>query len=216
MTKIAVKYATSSAFKKEEMKFILENIFINVENNEKMLVGNAFDISFVNVATDEPLERDLVQMVRHKVKSAYRRLLVPCIVEHAGLIYEDFEKHSFPGGLTQPIWDALGAEAFLKSASWVRGRFLARAVVAYCDGRCIRTFVGDTWGSLSQAPRGGRGFYWDTVFCPDDGEGLTYAELADASGDLARKVQISQSTKAMLEFFKYVYRCRPTMFPDDG
>jgi XTP/dITP diphosphohydrolase len=78
----------------------------------------------------------LEKMVRFKVESAYRAVLVPCIVEHAGLVLEGYETASFPGGLTQPMWDA-----------------------GYCDGMNIDTFVGETKGTLSPTPRGNRAFW---------------------------------------------------------
>jgi XTP/dITP diphosphohydrolase len=112
-------------------------------------------------ATDEPLERDLETMVRHKVRSAYRNIMAPCIVEHAGLVLERFDSLSYPGGLTQPMWDALGAEGFVDSIRWAGTRAIARAVVGYCNGLRIRTFVGETRGTVVSKPRGSRAFYWD-------------------------------------------------------
>jgi hypothetical protein len=40
--------------------------------------------------------------------------------------------------------DALGAEGFVESIRWAGARAIARAVVGYCDGLRIRTFVGET------------------------------------------------------------------------
>ena len=48
-------------------------------------------------------------MVRQEVKAAYAQLSIPCIVEHAGLIFADYKDHNYPGGLTKPMWNALGA-----------------------------------------------------------------------------------------------------------
>src|SRR5215208_6017622 len=126
-------------------------------------------------------------MVRHKVRSAYSQIMAPCIVEHAGLILNGFEEASYPGGLTQPMWDALGAERFVNSVEWAGKGAIARAVVGYCDGLRIGTFVGETVGTLAPAPRGERHFYCDTVFCPADGDGRTYAEIASTDEGLRRK-----------------------------
>jgi hypothetical protein len=41
-------------------------------------------VTLHKVTLHEVLERDLEEIVRHKARSAYSRLLVPCIVEHAG------------------------------------------------------------------------------------------------------------------------------------
>ena len=175
---------------------------------------DAFEFEFPSVKTDEPLERNLEAMVRHKARSAYRQIMAPCIVEHAGLLLERLKDKDYPGGLTQPMWDALDAEGFVESIRWAGDRLVARAVVGYCDGLRIKTFVGETEGTLASRPRGSRTFYWDTVFCPDDGGDLTYAEISDKVGGLRRKVTLSQSTKAMRACLQYLLSQAAVMFPD--
>jgi len=171
-------------------------------------------MEFRKAETREPLLCNLEDMVRHKAMSAYQSVRVPCIVEHAGLILDAHETASYPGGLTQPMWDALGAEAFLSSTLSLSRRVIARAVVGYCDGMTIKTFVGDTHGYLSDAPKGAREFYWDTVFCPDGGDGKTYSEIVgpDHSG-LAKKMELSQSIKALKSFMEYRILHSPVLFP---
>ena len=153
-------------------------------------------------------------MVRVKAASAYRKALVPCIVEHAGLILEGCEEHSFPGGLTQPMWNALGAEQFVQTCKVTSLRATARAAIGYCDGSTIHTFIGDTKGTLSETPKGKREFYWDTIFCPEDGGGLTYAEIVkeDYSG-LEKKMTLSQSRKAFEKYFAFRFDNSPPLFP---
>jgi inosine/xanthosine triphosphate pyrophosphatase family protein len=87
-------------------------------------------------------------------------------------------------------------------------------VIGYCDGLTIKTFVGDCHGGLAEAPRGERTFYWDTVFCPDGGEGKTYSEMvgADRSG-LCSKMQLSQSIIALKKFMEYRLENEPALFP---
>jgi inosine/xanthosine triphosphate pyrophosphatase family protein len=152
-------------------------------------------------------------MVRFKVGSAYRSVRAPCIVEHAGLILEGYETKSFPGGLTQPMWDALEAAGFVASCSPLSTRAIARAVIGYCDGMGIKTFVGETKGSLAATPRGSRAFYWDTIFCPDGFDNRTYAEIVgdDRSG-LIRKLEVSQSIKALQKFMAYRLENEPALF----
>ena len=74
----------------------------------------------------------------------------------------------------------------------------------------IRTFVGETVGTISGEPRGSRDFYWDTVFIPGEAEGdakgKTFAEIVEMPGfGLEYKVnRLSQSTRAMQEFLVYL------------
>lgn len=144
-------------------------------------------------------------MVTEEVKLAYSRLKVPCIVEHAGLIFEEYRNDSYPGGLTKPMWNTLAAK-FIEETHSAGRKASARAVVAYCDGKSVLTFEGETPGIISTEPRGARNFYWDTVFIPSDDnpDNLTYAEIVEAPGlGIMKKIQLSQSSKAMLEFLKW-------------
>jgi XTP/dITP diphosphohydrolase len=205
MGKIKVRYATSSTFKQQEIAEILPSVQVKDRYGRPFIAGSRFEFEFPSIATDEPLERDLEKMVRYKVRSAYRQTMAPCIVEHAGLVLERFA--------TQPMWDALGAKGFVESVRWAGDRAIARAVVGYCDGLRVRTFVGETLGTLVSDPRGSRAFYWDTVFCPDGGDDLTYAEISEQNG-VGRKVKLSQSTKAMTACLEYLLSEVAILFPD--
>ena len=207
-TRIKVIYCTQSSFKREEW----DQIKLGEIKGSK--IDDLFDVEYRFVQTDEPLNCDIVEMVRVKAASAYKSLMVPCIVEHAGIVLNGFENLSYPGGLTQPMWDAIGAELFVKSCTVLASGATARAVIGYCDGSNIHTFVGETKGQLSTEPRGERTFYWDTVFCPEGGNGKTYAEIVGADGSgLPRKVALSQSRKAMEKFLKYRIDYSPALFP---
>jgi inosine/xanthosine triphosphate pyrophosphatase family protein len=204
-----IVYCSWSQFKKEEWSIAQKEHELGSIPGRKL--GDIFELEFRNVSTHEPLLRDLEQMIRYKAESAYRAVRTPCIVEHAGLVLEGYEANSYPGGLTQPMWDALGAERFVASCLPLANRAIARAVIGYCDGMSIQTFVGETAGALSPLPRGGREFYWDTVFCPDGFGGQTYAEIA--AGGLAAKLSVSQSIKALKCFMEYRLANEPSLFP---
>jgi inosine/xanthosine triphosphate pyrophosphatase family protein len=211
MAPIQIVYCSWSDFKKEEWK--LAKGMIELESTGKKL-GELFELRFRKVETTEPLLCDLEAMVRSKVESAYRQVQVPCIVEHAGLILEGYESKSFPGGLTQPMWDSLKPEQFVACCLTLSNRAIARAVVGYCDGLNVHTFVGETKGILRNSPKGTREFYWDTVFCPEGFDDKTYAEIVkdDRSG-LADKLSISQSIKALKKFMRYRIKAEPALFP---
>ena len=203
-----ITYVTSSEHKKQENKAFLDV----AQFEDGICVSNHFDFTIREVRVQETLEVDLEVLVREEVKRAYGEIGIPCIVEHAGLIFEEYEHQSYPGGLTKPMWNALG-DGFLTETQSAGRRAIARAVVAYCNGRSIRTFVGDMSGRLANEARGSREFYWDTVFIPDLERddiafGLTYAEIAD-DGRMGLKYKmknISQSAKAMLSFLQSM-RC---------
>lgn len=160
---------------------------------------------FRGIPIKEVLDVELSVVVRAEVKEAYQVIQTPCIVERAGLIYDRHRSTSYPGGLTKAMWNALG-EGFVLETNGAGQGAIARAVVAYCNGMTIQTFVGETHGTIASNPRGSRSFYWDTVFLPDDSAGgrgtKTYAEIATLS--IAQKVTLSQSTKAMRALVEYL------------
>lgn len=204
MNRRTIFYATRSPFKAEELSIIDNTDFVDGVNITHR-IGDLIDFRVSDVITEEPLEIDLEQMVRHKARSAYKSILAPCIVEHAGLILEKNAESGFPGGLTQPMWDALGPVGFLDRIGCGGERAIARAVVGYCDGMSTYTFVGETNGQLSESPTEGRGFYWDVIFKPDgDPSGRTYAEIAETGGGLEVKLRSSQATKAIRKFAEFL------------
>jgi XTP/dITP diphosphohydrolase len=213
MKKTRVRYATQSSFKHDEVNHIISSAILKDRHGAEVGATDHFEVEFPNVSTNEPLERDLEAMVRHKAISAYQSILEPCIVEHAGLILASHNEWNYPGGLTQPMWDALGADGFLSSVSWAGEKVTARAVVGYCDGMNVHIFVGETIGKFSQKPLGESKFYWDTVFIPDTGDGSTYAEIYAGKGGLIEKVKLSQSREALVKCLEFMLRQDPVMFP---
>ena len=145
MRKNTVSYATQSRFKQAEIRESLKLIRITTQSGGEA-ASQLFSIEFPNISTDEPLERDLQVMVRHKAMSAYKSILAPCVVEHAGIVLPDVDDESYPGGLTQPMFDALKPSEFVRSLAWSGEEAIARAVVGYCDGLKMHIFVGETKG----------------------------------------------------------------------
>ena len=199
-----IVYVTSSEYKKEE-----NNVFLDVcAFDDDVRVSDVFEFSIREASIRESLEVDLEILVHEEAKRAYEQIRIPCMVEHAGLVFTEYENESYPGGLTKPMWNALG-DQFLQETQSAGRPAIARAVVAYCNGRTINTFVGETRGKLAKNARGSREFYWDTVFVPDlekcdPAYGLTYAEIVDDDRfGLQYKIKkISQSAKAMLAFLQ--------------
>lgn len=203
-SKITIVYVTSSRFKKEENEIFQRECALE----DGRAIRDVFDFDIRPVPIQEILNVDLSVMVSAEVVSAYSQLKVPCIVEHAGLIFEDYAGTSYPGGLTKPMWDTL-KDRFVEETRSAGRRAIARAVIAYCDGKQVKTFIGERRGTIAPSPRGSRKFYWDTVFVPDDPSGrvkdLTYAEIVeDASLGLPFKLkQLSQSSTAMKSFLQF-------------
>lgn len=60
-----------------------------------------------------------------------------------------------------------------------RARFRTVAMVVWPDGQELAV-DGVCDGTIATAERGARGFGYDAVFVPDDGDGRTFAEMTDA------------------------------------
>lgn len=210
MTIRTVNYVTSNSHKVEE-----NEIFASAGELGGQPIRSMFDFRIRSAVMTETLETDLEAMVIAEVAAAYHQLKVPCFVEHAGLIFDDYASDSYPGGLTKPMWNALKHHFINETKSAGRGA-VARAAIAYCDGMTVKVFTGETHGTIASEPRGSRNFYWDTIFCPDGLEtaGMTYAEIIDDSrfGLSYKVLKLSQSTKAKLKMLDYLRLNPPALW----
>ena len=211
-SKTTIVYVTKSDFKVQENEILSHNCSLK----DGSLVNDLFEFDIRRVQVQEVLEIDLKAMVMAEVTKAYSLIKVPCIVEHAGLIFDGYDL--YPGGLTKPMWNFL-KEKFVEETHSAGRRAIARAVVAYCDGRSVHTFVGETLGVIAEKPRGNREFYWDTIFVPDDpsgrSKGKTYAEIFEdpALGLKYKMTALSQSARAMLSFLEFRQSNQPDLWP---
>lgn len=76
-----------------------------------------------------------------------------------------------------------------------RARF--RTVIALCRGRETRFVEGVVEGRIAEAPSGSDGFGYDPVFVPDEGGGLSFAEMsAEAKNAISHR---GRAMKKLLE-----------------
>src|SRR5437762_2768957 len=99
--KIHIVYVTSSPFKRKENEVFVESCTLP----DGTAVRDKFEFEIRPVQIKEILEVKLETMVMEEVTKAYSEIRVPCIVEHAGLIFDGYD--SYPGGLTKPMWNVL-------------------------------------------------------------------------------------------------------------
>ncbi len=98
MAKIPLIYCSGNEFKKEEWRVISSNFSLLDKQGQCVPVSELFELVFRKDNLREPLLCDLSTVVQEKSVSAYDALRVPCIVEHAGLIFDEPKEHSYPGG----------------------------------------------------------------------------------------------------------------------
>lgn len=92
---------------------------------------------------------------------------------------------AFPGALVKWLEKTAGVEGIARMLDAFPDRS-ARAIcaIACFDGERLWTARGATEGSIAPAPRGTRGFGWDSIFVPA-GSGRTFAEMDAAEKDAA-------------------------------
>ena len=143
---------------------------------------------------------DLEEVVRHKARSAYERLACPVLVEDTSL--ELAGLGGFPGPLIRWMLSTVGPAGIARIAhAFADPRATARCLACAVDGSEEVLGLGEVRGVIAPAPRGRRGFGWDSVFIPDGGGGRTYAEMAPAE-----KNAISHRRKALEALRKQLAR----------
>ncbi len=134
---------------------------------------------------------DLEEVVRHKARAAYERLGCPVLVEDTSL--ELVGLGGFPGPLVRWMLSTVGPAGIARIAhAFADPRAVARCLACAADGSEEVLGLGEVRGMIADAPRGRRGFGWDSVFVPDGGGGRTYAEMEPAA-----KNAISHRRRAM-------------------
>lgn len=172
-----VYFLSSNKYKIAEVQAILNSETISVlPRNEKI---------------NEIQSNDMEEIAIDKAIKAFMNIGRPVIVEQTGLLLRDFG--NLPGGLTQIFWDSLEADNFARYFSATETALVvAKTVIAYCDGRTIKTFEGEIEGRIVSPPRGNRDFQWDCVFQPIGYE-ETFAEMGEKKNDISmRKIAVQK------------------------
>lgn len=168
-----------------------------IKEINKVVKINNIEIVGHHMPLTEIQSTDIEKIAKDKALKAFKKIRKPLIVEQTGLYIEDFG--GLPGGLTQPMWDALHAEKFCDFFG-TRSNTKAKAVtvVAYCDGKKIHTFRGEIRGNIVRKPRGKRAFQWDCVFQPK-GSNQTFAEMGKKKNKVSMRMQALKKLKSFLE-----------------
>lgn len=133
---------------------------------------------------------DLEQVVQAKAAAAWERLRRPVLVEDTAL--ELVGLGGFPGPLIRWMLASIGPAGICRVAhAFGDVRAVARCLVCATDGSSEVFGEGSVLGTIGTAPRGARGFGWDSTFIPDEGDHRTFAEM-----EIAEKNTISHRRRA--------------------
>lgn len=178
-------YVTSNPHKASESISILRELGIDAE--------------VVNVSIPEIQSDDIIEVASFRAKEAYKLLRMPLIVEDAGLFIDALK--GFPGPYSSYVFKTIGINGLLKLMKGIRKRGATfKSVVAFNDGRQVRTFIGQVKGKISYKPKGSS-WGFDPIFEPRGLNGLTYAQLP-----FECKNKVSHRRKALEKAARYLRR----------
>lgn len=119
------------------------------------------------------------EVVEHKVREAYKQLGTPVLVEDVYLGFTAL--NGLPGPFVKFFVEQPdGMEKLCRMLDGFDDRSaIGGCVFGYYDGSQLELLAGSLRGTIADQPRGGGGFGWDQIFCPDGYGGKTRAELGE-------------------------------------
>ncbi|MFH0861061.1 MAG: XTP/dITP diphosphatase [Candidatus Altiarchaeota archaeon] len=166
--------------------------------SEANRVGKEYGVKFVRVSCPYPEIRDesLERIASEGVKHVYSRLKKPVIVEDSGLFLKAYD--GFPSPYSAYVFEKIGNGGMLKLVRGKRNRNAAfKSVIAYYDGKKLRTFTGEVKGRIALKKSGNAGFGYDPIFIPK-GHSRTFAQ------DPELKEKISHRSRAFKKLITWL------------
>lgn len=181
---MALMFVTSNLHKFKEVSEVAARRGIKIVHHK---------LHYAEVQADE-----LDEIAQLSVMGVTKLLGKPCFVEDAGLFVRAL--HGFPGPYSNYVFRTLGNNGLLKLMDGEEDRQAEfRSVIGYCEPRKKpRIFTGKVVGNIATGPRGTKGFGFDPVFIPREGDGRTFAEMS-----AAEKNHFSHRARAVDSFFNW-------------
>lgn len=134
-----------------------------------------FPVEHIKLDLDEIQSLDLREVVKHKVRQAYKKMNEPVLVEDVSLRFTALGQ--LPGTFIKWFIDELGLEGLCRLVDGKDRTAVASCVFGYFDGETEKYFEGNLKGTVPEHPTGDGGFGWDQIFIPE-GYNVTRAELS--------------------------------------
>ena len=148
-----------------------------------------------NLQLDEIQSLSVKEVSIAKAKAAHLKIDGPLIVEDTGLYINAL--NGFPGAFVK-WFELIGYDKICSMLATGDNSAYAETCVAFISGNVLEIFVGRVDGKISNAPRGKKGFGWDSIFEPKGYE-KTMAELSDSE-----KNKVSMRGQAFLKLKDYL------------
>jgi XTP/dITP diphosphohydrolase len=141
---------------------------------------------------------DLQEIAGFAAKQACQATRRPVVAEDSGFFVDALG--GFPGPYSSYVYKTVGNDGILRLMRSDDNRLASfRATVAFCRPRSRPVcFSGIVAGKVARRPKGTRGFGFDPIFIPVDGDGRTFGQMKTEEKNL-----LSHRAKAFGEFFKW-------------
>jgi XTP/dITP diphosphohydrolase len=162
---------------------------------EQVAISYGIRLIHLNWNKHEIQDNDLSKIASFAAEAAARESKHSVVAEDAGFFVQAL--NGFPGPYSSYVFEKLGVQGILKLMRNVSRReaFFSSAVAYSKDGCDSICFEGAVKGTVSSAPKGSRGFGFDPIFIPTQGDGRTFAEL-----EIEEKNRLSHRAAAFGKF----------------
>jgi len=166
---------------------------------KRIFSAHGLSLALLRVKAPEIQSESLEEIAKFRALHVAREWRLPVISEDAGLFVDALR--GFPGPYSSYVYKTIGCKGLLKLMEGVEDRSAQfRSAIAYSDGGSGEPlcFVGAVRGRISTEERGTRGFGFDPIFIPDEGDGRTFAEMSTEE-----KNAYSHRARAVKSFIKW-------------
>ncbi len=129
------------------------------------------DIDLPEIQSLDPKE-----IIKQKVKEAYKIVKSPVLVEDVSLTFLALGK--LPDTLIRWFLEELGADGLCRLLDGYMDRSaVAQVTYGFYDGKTVKFFAGKTRGTIAEKPSG-NSFGWNNIFIPE-GHTKTWGEMSE-------------------------------------
>ena len=142
---------------------------------------------------------DLQEIARLSVLDAVNTSQSPTFVEDTGFYIDAL--NGFPGPYASYVQKTIGNPGILKlMQDHLNRKAHFKSIIAFCTPKtCPICFEGTIQGTLALKEKGSKGFGFDPIFIPSNGESKTFGEM-----EISEKNPISHRGRALTHFVNWL------------
>jgi len=178
-------FVSSNSHKFQEIQLILREYHI--------------PISFYQTELPEIQSESIEKIALFSAKTAFSEINQPLFTEDTGLFVEAL--NGFPGPYSSYVFKTIGNRGVLHLLDGESNRtaVFKTAIALIISNTESMTFLGETKGKIALSERGTKGWGYDPIFIPLEGDGRTYGEMK-----IEEKNQLSHRRKALQLLSKFL------------